>query len=58
MKRGKLIDIIQNIISEEWDKDVEVKSTGEHADKTITQIKKEMEALKERNLLIVNNFQS
>ena len=46
MKKSKLIDIIQNIISEEWDKDVEVKSTGEHADKTITQIKKEMEALK------------
>ena len=46
MKKSKLIDIIQNIISEEWDKDVEIKSTGEHADKTITQIKKEMEALK------------
>ena len=30
----------------EWDKEVEVKSTGEHADKTIAQIKKEMEALK------------
>ena len=42
----KLSDIVRDIVAEEWDKDVEIKSTGEHADKTITQIKKEMEALK------------
>ena len=43
---SKLSDIVRDIVAEEWDKDVEIKSTGEHADKTITQIKKEMEALK------------
>ena len=46
MNSNKLSDIIRDIVSEEWDDDVEVKSTGEHADKTIAQIKKEMEALK------------
>ena len=46
MKKSELIDLIKAIVSEGWDKEVEVKSTGEHADKTITQIKKEMEALK------------
>ena len=46
MKKSELIDLIKGIVSEGWDKEVEVKSTGEHADKTITQIKKEMEALK------------
>jgi len=46
MNNNKLSDIIRDIVAEEWDDDVEVKSTGEHADKTITQIKKEMEALK------------
>jgi hypothetical protein len=46
MNKSKLVEIIRGIVAEEWDKDVEVKSTGEHADKTITQIKKEMEALK------------
>ena len=46
MKKSELIDLIKAIVYEGWDKEVEVKSTGEHADKTITQIKKEMEALK------------
>ena len=46
MNNDKLSDIVRDIVSEEWDKDVEVKSTGEHADKTIAQIKKEMDALK------------
>tara|TARA_Y100001935_G_C17137682_1_gene423849 strand:+ start:103 stop:603 length:501 start_codon:yes stop_codon:yes gene_type:complete len=46
MNNNKLSDILRKLIEEEWDKDVEIKSTGEHADKTITQIKKEMEALK------------
>ena len=40
MNKSKLVEIIRDIVAEEWDKDVEVKSTGEHADKTITQIKK------------------
>tara|TARA_B100000282_G_scaffold228957_1_gene171532 strand:- start:311 stop:811 length:501 start_codon:yes stop_codon:yes gene_type:complete len=46
MKKSEFIDLIKDIVSEGWDKEVEVKSTGEHADKTITQIKKEMKALK------------
>ena len=31
---------------EKWSKDVEVKSTGEHAGKTIAQLKKEVDALR------------
>jgi len=46
MKLSSLKSLISDILGEEWDKDVEIKSTGTHADKTITQIKKEMEALK------------
>jgi hypothetical protein len=46
MNNNKLSDIVRDIVAEEWGDDVEVKSTGEHADKTIAQIKKEMEALK------------
>ena len=46
MKKSKLVNLIKDLVSEGWNKEVEVKSTGEHADKTITQIKKEMEALK------------
>jgi hypothetical protein len=46
MNNNKLSNIVRDIVAEEWEKDVEVKSTGEHADKTIAQIKKEMEALK------------
>ena len=46
MKLPHLKTLLQDILSEEWDKDVEIKSTGTHADKTITQIKKEMESLK------------
>ena len=46
MKKSELVNLIKDLVSEGWDKEVEVKSTGEHADKTITQIKKEMEALK------------
>ena len=40
MKKSELIDLTKRIVSEGWDKEVEVKSTGEHADKTITQIKR------------------
>ena len=46
MKLSSLKSLISDILAEEWDKDVEIKSTGTHADKTITQIKKEMESLK------------
>lgn len=41
-----LRSIIREIIAEKWKNDVKVKSTGEHADKTIEQLKKEIEALK------------
>ncbi len=33
-------------LKEKWEKEVEIKSTGEHADKTIEQLKKEVEALR------------
>ena len=46
MKQSSLKSLISDILAEEWDKDVEIKSTGTHADKTIAQIKKEMESLK------------
>jgi hypothetical protein len=46
VNKSELIEIIQEVVREEWDKEVDVDSTGEHADKTITQIKKEMESLK------------
>ena len=35
-----------NGILEKWGKDVEIKSTGEHADKTVAQLKKEIAALR------------
>jgi len=40
------IEEINDLIDEKWAKDVDIKSTGEHADKTVAQIKKEIEALK------------
>lgn len=38
--------LVNKYLSEKWAKDVDIKSTGEHADKTIEQLKKEIEALK------------
>ena len=50
MKQNKLKEIIRKMVKEElnekWEDDVDIKSTGEHADKTIEQLKREMEALK------------
>lgn len=43
------IDILEEIekkIDEKWDKKVDIKKTGEHAGKSIKQIKKEINALK------------
>jgi hypothetical protein len=34
-------------ISEKWDSKVKVEKTGEHADKTIAELKKELQSLKE-----------
>jgi len=49
-KKKDLIEFIRQtyneVLSEKWKDDVDIKSTGEHADKTIAQIKKEMAALK------------
>jgi len=52
----KLIDEQWNLyknemkkVDEKWGKDVKIKSTGEHAGKTIEQINKELEALKKRS---------
>jgi predicted nucleic acid-binding Zn-ribbon protein len=36
-------------ISEKWDSNVKVEKTGEHADKTIAQLKKELKSLKEKS---------
>lgn len=38
--------IVREFIMEKWKGDVDVKSTGEHADKSIEQLEKEMDALK------------
>jgi hypothetical protein len=50
MKKSELKEVIREVVrevlNEKWEADVDVKKTGEHADKTIAQIKKEMEALK------------
>tara|TARA_B110000444_G_C18841888_1_gene599454 strand:+ start:1330 stop:1833 length:504 start_codon:yes stop_codon:yes gene_type:complete len=46
MNKNKLIDIILDVITEEWGADVDIKSTGTHADKSITKIKKELGSLK------------
>jgi hypothetical protein len=35
-----------SLLSEKWKDDVEIKQTGEHADKSIAQLKKEIEALR------------
>ena len=39
-------EVVREILMEKWKDGVDVKSTGEHADKTIAQLKKEIEALK------------
>jgi len=41
-----LREVIQEVLNEKWKDDVEIKDTGEHADKTIEQLKKELAALK------------
>ena len=49
MKKSELRQIIKEEIQkllEKWKKDVNIKSTGEHASKTVDQLKKEIEALK------------
>lgn len=38
--------LIEKYIGEKWSKDVDIKKTGEHKDKTIAQLKKEIKALK------------
>lgn len=40
------LDYIHKKIDEKWDKKVDIKKTGEHAGKTIEQLKKEIENLK------------
>jgi len=38
--------IVREVMLEKWKDDVDIKKTGEHADKTIEQLKKEIEALR------------
>lgn len=40
------MDLIEKYLGEKWGKKVDIKSTGEHAGKTVKQLKKEIEALK------------
>lgn len=40
------MDLIEKYLGEKWSKKVDIKSTGEHAEKTVKQLKKEIEALK------------
>jgi len=46
--REILRSMIKEVISEKWEQDVKIKSTGEHAGKSINQLKKEIESLKGR----------
>jgi len=39
-------NLIEKYLGEKWGKEVDVKQTGEHSDKTIAQLKKEIENLK------------
>lgn len=48
IKKSKLKEIIKEeiyLFLEKWEKEVDVKSTGEHADKSIEQLEKEMDAM-------------
>ena len=36
-------------VNEKWEGDVKVKKTGEHADKTVSELKKELNSLKEKS---------
>ena len=56
MDKSELKEIIQVVLQEKWKEEVKVDSTGEHADKTITQIKKEMESLKGKKPFIREQF--
>jgi len=55
MKITKLTDIIDDIVEEElninekWKGDVKVKKTGEYADKSISQLKSELEKVKKKS---------
>ena len=50
MKKRELKEVIRGmvreILNEKWEGDVDVKSTGQHADKTIAQLKKQVAGLK------------
>lgn len=37
---------VRKALQEKWDKDVEINPTGKHADKTVEQLKNEIEALR------------
>lgn len=37
---------VESNLGEKWEKDVEIQSTGEHADKSVAQLKKEIASLR------------
>jgi hypothetical protein len=46
MLSQNLKEDLEIVVSEKWAKDVEVEKTGEHAGKSIAQLKKEIHALR------------
>lgn len=48
-RTGVAKDVLKEDVNEKWGKDVEVKSTGEHAGKTIEELKGELRRLKIRS---------
>ena len=48
-KNKKRSEKILERLNEKWEKDVEIKSTGEYEDKTISDLEKEVEKLKKEN---------
>ena len=41
-------DLVKEVLTEKWNKDVKVKKTGEHAEQTVAQIKKRLAQLKKK----------
>lgn len=40
------MDLVEKYLNEKWKKDVKIDKTGEYKDKTVAQLKKEINALK------------
>jgi hypothetical protein len=49
IKLSEIREIIKSALNEKWKGDVKVKKTGEHADKNVAELKKELKDLKEKS---------